>query len=53
MILCKAELKQIADVNTTGTGELSFSVPMIEGEIKRGLFIATMRYKWDILTARG
>lgn len=53
MILSIAELKQIADVNTTGAGDLSFSVPMVEGEINRGLFIATMRYKWDILTDRG
>ena len=53
LILSLAELKQIANNNTTGTGTLTFSVPMIEGEINRGLFLATIRYNWEKITDRG
>ena len=52
MKLVLAELKQIADVLTTGTGDLSFTVPQILGEIMDGLYIATFRYKWEKVKAR-
>ena len=48
-----AELKQIADVLTTGTGDLSFSIPSIKGEVDEALYVATVKYKWEKLIARG
>lgn len=53
MILTIAELKQIADDLTTGTGNLSFTVPAIHGERERTSFIATMKYTWEKVTNRG
>ena len=53
MITALAELKQIADDLTTGTGDLSFTVPKIQGEVNKSQFIALMRYKWEKLTDRG
>lgn len=48
-----AELKQIADVLTTGVGDLSFSIPAIKGEVDESLYVATIKYKWEKLVARG
>ena len=53
MILVIAELKQIADVLTTGTGELIFNVPKIEGDVRNDTFEASIKYRWERLEARG
>jgi len=47
------ELKQIADVLTTGTGDLSFTIPAVKGEVDESLYVATVKYKWEKLIARG
>ena len=53
MILSIAELKQIADVLATGTGDLILTVPPITGEIRRGYFVCEIDYRWEKLTDRG
>lgn len=53
MILAIAELKQIANDLTTGTGDLSLNVPAIHGEIRRGLYLCLINYHWEKLTNRG
>ena len=53
MITALAELKQIADNLLTGVGDLSFTIPAIKGEEDDDLFVATIKYKWEKLTARG
>ena len=53
MILVIAESKQIADVLTTGTGELILNVPRIEGDVRNDTFEAVIKYRWERLEARG
>jgi len=53
MILSIAELKQIANDLTTGTGDLTLSVPAIHGEVRRGYFVCEINYTWEKLTDRG
>ena len=53
MILAIAELKQIANDLTTGTGDLSLTVPPIHGDIRRGLYFCEIKYHWEKLTDRG
>ena len=53
MILAIAELKQIANDLTTGTGDLSLTIPAIHGEIRRGLYLCVIKYHWEKLTNRG
>ena len=53
MILVLAELKQISNVLTTGTGELIFNIPKIDGNVQDLIFEATIGYRWERLEARG
>ena len=53
MILSIAELKQISEDMTSGTGDLILTVPPIHGEIRRGYFVCEIDYRWEKLTDRG
>ena len=53
MILVLAELKQISNVLTTGTGELIFNIPKIDGDVRDTDFEAVINYRWERLEARG
>ena len=53
MILSIAELKQISEDMTTGTGDLILTIPPIVGELRRGYFVCEIEYRWEKLTDRG
>ena len=52
-MLPHTQLKQIANDLTTGTGDLTLSVPAIHGEVRRGYFVCEINYTWEKLTDRG